>query len=83
MEVEYTGNNDRLPHLGVITRLRPSKAYLGRVGVFAISTIKKGQRPFVGENEEILWLDKTTVDKAHPPSSARKLYEDFSPSARR
>jgi hypothetical protein len=78
VEVEYTDNDHSLPHLGVVTRLQPSKAYPGRVGVFAISKIKKGQRAFLGENEEILWLDKKTIDKAHLPSAARKLYDDFS-----
>jgi len=78
VEVEYTDDHHELPHLGVVTRLEPSKAYPGGVGVFALSTIKKGQKPFLGENEEVLWLDKKTIDKAHLPSAARKLYGDFS-----
>jgi FRG domain len=74
---EYAENTDPLPHSGVVTRLELSKAYPGRVGVSAISEIKKGQKPFRGENEEILWLEKKTIKKAHLSSPARKLYREF------
>jgi hypothetical protein len=38
-----------LPHEGVFTRLRPSLAVPGEVGVFAILPIAKGENPFPGD----------------------------------
>jgi hypothetical protein len=73
----YALDVDPLPHLGVVTRLAPSKAYPGQVGVFAIEKIKKGVHPFRGENEEIVWLDRPITDQ-RMSRSARKLYKDFS-----
>jgi hypothetical protein len=75
---KYTEGEDPWPHTQVLTRLLPSKAYPGRVGVFALSKIRKGVRPFRGENEEIVWLDKKSITKQHMSKAARKLYRDFS-----
>jgi FRG domain len=63
------------PHDGVHSRLRPSHIAKGEIGVFAIRNIKKGTRLFPGENEEMLWVEKSSVQKA--PTEIRKLYEDF------
>ncbi len=73
----WTPDEDPWPHLGAMTRLRPSKAHPGKVGVFAISAIKKGDRPFRGENEEIVWLDKGSIARHRMKISVRKLYSDF------
>jgi hypothetical protein len=75
---EYAVDTDPWPHLDVVTKLQPSKAYPGEVGVFAISKIRKNGRPFRGENEEIIWLDKKSIAKHGMSKSARKLYADFS-----
>lgn len=64
-----------LPHDGVYARLRPSKVAKGEIGVFAITEIKKGTRLFPGENEEMLWVEKSAIQNA--PGKFRKLYEDF------
>jgi hypothetical protein len=73
----YASEADPLPHSGTLTRLAPSKAYPSEVGVFAIEKIKKGARPFSGENEEIVWLDKP-ITKYRMSKAARKLYKEFS-----
>ena len=75
---EYTSDIERWPHSNVLTRLQPSKAFPGQVGVFAISRIKKGVRPFRGENEEIVWLDRRLLDAQRLSKPARQLYKDFS-----
>lgn len=63
------------PHANVYTRLRPSNAAKGGVGVFAIRKIKKGTPLFLGENEEMLWVQEEAFSKQ--PRQIRKLYEDF------
>jgi hypothetical protein len=65
------------PHENTLTILRPSKASPGDVGVFAILPIKKGDRPFRGENEEIVWFDKKQIAAMRMPSEVRKLYREF------
>jgi hypothetical protein len=75
---EYAEQKDPWPHIRVVTKLRPSKAYPGRVGVFAIANIKSGDRPFRGENEEIIWLDKKSIAEEHMSRSAREFYAEFS-----
>jgi hypothetical protein len=75
---EYAVEMNPWPHLDVVTRLQPSKAYPGEVGVFAISRIRKNTRPFRGENEEIVWLDRQSIATFAMSKSSRKLYTDFS-----
>lgn len=75
---EYAVDKDPWPHAGVVTRLQPSKAYPGQVGVFALSRIWKGDRPFRGENEEIVWLEKKSIAHQRMSKPARRLYKDFS-----
>jgi hypothetical protein len=74
----YTSTSDPLPHSRVFSRLAPSKAYPGQVGVFALGKIKRDDHLFRGENEEIVWLDKTRIKNLRMSKSARKLYKDFS-----
>ena len=63
------------PHRAVYVRLRPSKLDPKGVGVFAIKQIPAGKRVFAGENEEIVWIPKSSIPKNGP---IRKLYDDFS-----
>jgi hypothetical protein len=63
------------PHDNVYTRLRPSGVATGGVGVFAIRRIKKGTRLFLGDNEEMVWVEQETF--SNQPTEIRKLYHDF------
>lgn len=63
----------KLPHEKVYTRLRPSSIH--GVGVFAIRNIKKDTPLFVGDNEEMLWVEERRLPRF--PRQIRKLYEDF------
>ena len=63
------------PHKDVFTRLRPSIINKGEVGVFAIVKIKKGADLFLGENDEMIWVDEDKLPSK--PKEIRKLYEDF------
>jgi hypothetical protein len=63
------------PHAHVYTRLRPSTAAKGGVGVFAIRKIKRGTNLFQGENEEMLWVQEKEFSRQ--PKQIRKLYDDF------
>lgn len=63
------------PHEGVYTRLRPSQIAKGGVGVFAIARIKKDTLLFRHDNEEMLWVDESSVEKT--PTEIHKLYDDF------
>ncbi len=64
-----------LPHRGVYARLRPSLIHKGGVGVFAIRKIRKGTQLFVGDNDEMVWVEQEQLARA--PRSIRKLYDDF------
>lgn len=64
---------NKLPHYQVYTRLKPSKTH--GVGVFAIRSIKKGTRMFLGEKVKIIWLKETKIKKLNP--EIKKLYDDF------
>jgi len=64
---------DRLPHIGVYTRLRPSKIH--GVGVFAIRKIRKGTNIFSGDDAEMVWIEKSSLRGL--PREIRRLYEDF------
>jgi len=66
-------NRHKDPHEQVYTRLRPSPNH--GVGVFAIRRIKKDQPLFLGDNEEIIWIEEDHLPKA--PREIRKLYDDF------
>ncbi|MFZ0981211.1 MAG: FRG domain-containing protein [Candidatus Acidiferrales bacterium] len=69
---DWQSNRDASPHQGVYTRLGPSEADRGGVGVFAIRKIPKGTPLFVGDSDEMVWLDGKSLPKA---PWARKLYE--------
>jgi hypothetical protein len=49
------GDNEQLPHEGIVARLKPSLIH--GVGVFAISAIKKGTRLFPQESDEMRWVE--------------------------
>jgi len=63
------------PHAHVYTRLRPSTVHKGGVGVFAIRKVKKDTRLFLGDNEEMLWVEEKAFQKES--KQIRKLYDDF------
>jgi hypothetical protein len=67
--------DERLPHLGVYTRLCPSRVHKGGVGVFAIRKIKKDAPLFIGDNDEMVWVERDELPGARTP--VRKLYDDF------
>lgn len=64
---------DRLPHIGVYTRLRPSNIH--GVGVFAIRKIRKGMNIFSGDDAEMVWIKRSRLRGL--PREIRRLYEDF------
>lgn len=66
-------DDDRPPHGGVLTRLRPSPIH--GVGVFAITAIKKGTRLFAGDSDEMRWIQ---ADRLPKDKQLRDLYHDFS-----
>ncbi len=68
-------DHDESPHDGVYTRLRPSEIAKGGVGVFAITRIKKGTPLFRHDNQEMLWLNKSSLKGTS--KEIRKLYDDF------
>ena len=73
--VEKTKLHRKLPHLGVYTRLRPSKIRKGGVGVFAIRNIKKGTNIFPDDTARLVWIHRNQLRGV--PKELRQLYEDF------
>lgn len=63
----------KLLHDQVYTRLMPSPIH--GVGVFAICDIPKGTNIFSNDEGEMVWIDKSEIDKIEP--DFKKLYEDF------
>jgi uncharacterized protein len=61
-----------LPHVGVHTRLQPSKIH--GVGVFAIVEIPEGTALF-SDDRDIIWVKEREV--ATLPKELKRLYEDF------
>jgi hypothetical protein len=45
------------------------------VGVFAIRDIRKGAAIFYGDDDEIVWIDRSRLRGL--PREVRRLYEDF------
>ena len=45
------------------------------MGVFAIKGIKKGTRLFLGDLDEMLWVDEKRIPRG--PKEIRALYDDF------
>ena len=45
------------------------------MGVFAISTIRKGSKLFFGDIDEMVWIEKSDLGRL--PKRARELYDDF------
>lgn len=74
LATSYRNLKEKSPHVGVYVRLKPSKLHSSGVGVFAIKPIPKGKPIFVGENEEMIWIKRTSLPKHRP---IRKLYDDF------
>ena len=66
-------NNGKMPHHGVYARLRPSRIH--GVGVFAIREIPKGTYIFPEDNEELVWINRSTFRNLEPEE--RRLYDDF------
>lgn len=62
-----------LPHVGVSTRLAPSK--IQGIGVFAIKRIRKGAVIFPEDYPPLVWVNKRRISKL--PKRVKKLYEDF------
>lgn len=75
VEFRYMQADEKLPHIGVYTRLRPSKVAPGGVGVFAIQKIRKNTPLFVGDNDEMIWVEKEKLKSL--PEHIRELYRDF------
>lgn len=75
---EYTVVQEPCPDQNVVTRLQPSGVARGKIGVFAIKKIGKGDRPFVGESEEIVWLEKHLIARRRMQKAVRQLYDDHS-----
>ncbi len=65
--------SQKLPHYKVYTRIAPSKIH--GVGVRAIIDIKKGTYIFYGDDEELIWINKSKLKKL--PKEIQKLYNDF------
>jgi hypothetical protein len=63
------------PHQGAYTRLRPSMIDKHGVGVFAIRRIRKGMPLFLGDVDEMHWLEKSKLPRR--PKGLRGLYDDF------
>lgn len=61
------------PHDGVFTRIGRSR--LHGVGVLAIVDIPAGTLLFAGEDERVVWRERSEV--ACLPAAFRALYEDF------
>ncbi|HVZ82371.1 MAG TPA: FRG domain-containing protein [Terracidiphilus sp.] len=74
LSTSYRDSVDKAPHTDVFVRIKPSKLHRSGVGVFAIKRIPKGKQIFAGENEEVMWIRKTSIPKDGP---IRRLYDDF------
>ena len=78
VSARWKSDRHDLPHQVVCTRIGPSKTHMGGVGVFAITDIKKGAPLFHKDNEEMLWVDESTVRSTCQKNPAiRLLYRDF------
>jgi hypothetical protein len=75
LTTSYRDPLERKPHFGVYVRLKPSKLHPSGIGVFAIKLIPKGTKIFAGENEEVFWIEGTSIPK---DKRFRRLYEDYS-----
>ena len=62
------------PHEGVYARIGRSRIH--GVGVFAIRPIKKGTHIFHGDDDEIVWVEKSQLRGL--PREIKRLYQDFS-----
>jgi hypothetical protein len=65
-------DDEQLPHQGILTRLKPSP--IQGIGVFAITTIKKGALLFPQDSDEMLWVK---ADQLPKDKELRQLYDDF------
>ena len=64
----------RLPHKDVYVRLKPSR--LHGIGVFAVRPIKKGTYIFPKDDERLVWVPYSRIQRLAP--SLQDLYRDFS-----
>jgi hypothetical protein len=64
-----------LPHEKVYVRLRLSA--LHGIGVFAIERIPKGTNLFANDQVDLVWVDKTSLDRARLTPAQRAFYHDF------
>jgi hypothetical protein len=65
----------KFPHIGVYTRLAPSRISGAGVGVFAIRKIEKDTDIFNGEYDKIKWINVKELGSL--TGEIRKLYDDF------
>ena len=70
-----TARKKPLPHVGVFTRIRPSRVCKGGVGVFAIRSIKKGTCIFPDDTDRVRRIKGESLRDL--PDELRRLYEDF------
>jgi hypothetical protein len=64
-----------LPHEGVLVRLGVSE--IEGIGVFAIRRIPEGTNIFVNDKVEMVWVERSAIEHAHPLPAERAFYEDF------
>ena len=74
LATSYRDLKEKSPHSGAYVRLKPSKLHRSGVGVFAIKRIPKDKQIFAGENEEVIWVEKSSIPKDGP---IRRMYDDF------
>ena len=73
VSADNENEDHKKPHWKVYTRLAPSKIHKGGVGVFAIRKIKKNTEVFVGDSDEMVWVEHRHVPKK--PLPVRELYD--------
>jgi hypothetical protein len=64
---------NELPHDGVYTRLKYSKAH--GIGIFAIRNIPNGTNIFGNDNSRVIWIDANSIRDIDP--ELKKIYDDF------
>lgn len=73
VERKWKNDEEKLPHEDVVARLGRSPVH--GVGVFAIRTIPKGAKLFVGDLDEMIWVEKSQLKRL--PKRIGQLYKDF------
>jgi len=60
-DLQSERNRDDRPCRNVYTRLAPSEIHKGGVGVFAIKRIAKGTQLFIGDSDEMVWVEENSL----------------------